>query len=253
MLRGEVAKGLDHDPNFHWRGDAVTRIENLSDIAFALALGMLVAGSGTPQTFDDLGRFLFSIMPVAAGFSVLLGLWHSHFTFFRRYGVADNHIICLNAALIFVVLYIAYPLRFAFDSFLAFILMQLGDGTMMETLGIKTFDMSGIIIAYYGLAYAVIQLLMMLMYVHALRKRELLALNSHEVSVTKREVFTHSFLMVFSIVVAALAYFTWLNGIAGCLFFITFLPYMIAKRIFPDVMKHEKTKLNDLQQSQNIL
>ena len=238
MIRGEIIKsqglGLDHDPNFNWRGQAVTRIENLSDIAFALALSMLVAGSGTPQTFQDLGRFLFSIIPVAAGFSVLLGIWHGHFTFFRRYGVADNRIIFINAALIFVVLYMAYPLRFAFDSLFAFIMMQFGNDQMMYKLGIMDFDTSGVIITYFATAYAVAHFLLALMYRHALKSKELLQLSDYEITVTKREIFIRYGLALLTAVVALVAYFTVLNGMAGGLLFLTFLPYMIANKIYPD-------------------
>ena len=233
MLRGEIAKGLDHDPNFHWRGEAVTRIENLSDIAFALGLSMLVSGSGTPQTFADLKGFLFSILPVAGGFLTLLGIWHGHFTFFRRYGVADNKVIFLNACLIFVVLYMAYPLRFAFDSLLAFILMQLGDDSMMNKLGVSKFYMSGIIIAYFGIAYAACHGLLAAMYAHAFKKRELLSLSPYEAAITKREVNARTALSLYALIIAAIAYFTPIHGIAGCLFFFTSALYAIVKRLTP--------------------
>ena len=99
MLRGAIGKPLDHDPNFRWRGEAVTRIENLSDIAFALALGMIISGSSVPQTFAELREFLFFLVPTAAAFAIILQIWMVHYTFFRRYGVADKRIIVLNAAL----------------------------------------------------------------------------------------------------------------------------------------------------------
>lgn len=241
MLRGELIKsdglGLDHDPNFRWRGQAVTRIENLSDIAFALSLSMLVAGSGTPQTFQDLGRFLFSILPVAAGFSVLLGIWHGHFTFFRRYGVANNRIIFINAALIFVVLYMAYPLRFAFDSLFAFVIMQFGNNQMMYELGIMDFDTSGVIITYFATAYAVAHFLLALMHSHALKNKTLLSLTNYEITITKREIFIRYGLALLAAAVALIAYFTILNGMAAGFLFFTFLPYALAKKFYPDEVK----------------
>lgn len=249
MLRGELVKdgikGLDHDPNFRWRGDAVTRIENLSDIAFALALSMLVAGSGTPQTFDDLGRFLFSFIPVAAAFTLLLGIWHAHYTFFRRYGVADNRIIALNAALIFVVLYMAYPLRFAFDSLFAFIFLQFGDDAMMLELGILNYEMSGIIIAYFNTAFAVSLLLLALMYRHALKRRALLALTDHEANITKRAILRLSLLCAIAGVTAALAYFSPLHGIAGLIVLIFGpVPRWIARKVYPDLPREAAPSAN---------
>ena len=112
MLRETIAQRLDHDPLFKWRGDHVTRIENLSDIVFALALGMLVSATSPPTNFSELGAHLLNIIPVAAGFGLLLNLWNAHFVYFRRYGLADGQTIFLNACLLLVVLFLAYPLRF---------------------------------------------------------------------------------------------------------------------------------------------
>jgi hypothetical protein len=57
-----------------------------------------------------------SIIPIAAGFAMLVSIWNDHFLFFRRYALADGVIITLNTALLLLILYIAYPLRFVFDS-----------------------------------------------------------------------------------------------------------------------------------------
>lgn len=219
MLRSAVGRGLDHDPNFHWRGEAVTRIENLSDIVFALAFGMLVSASSPPQTMADLSGFLISIVPVTAAFAVLIGIWNHHFTFFRRYGVADKPIIVLNAILLFVVLYLAYPLRFAFDSLFALVMGMAGNMSQIDRMEL-TFPDSGIVIAYFGVGFAIIHALFALMYRHVIKKRELLALSDYEFVITKRSVFTHWSTVVVALTAAVLAYFTPLNGVAG--FFIAF-------------------------------
>lgn len=116
-MRSEIAKHLDHDPHFEWRGQNVTRIENLSDIVFALALGMLLLTGAPPQTFSELVHFLISIIPVTASFVILVMIWNAHFVFFRRYALADNTIVLINSGLLLMVLFTAYPLRFIFDSF----------------------------------------------------------------------------------------------------------------------------------------
>jgi len=84
MIRDTITdfKGLDHDPDFRWRGKNVTRIENLSDIAFAVALGMLITGVDAPRNVAGLREFLIYTIPTLAGFAVLLGLWNGHYTFF---------------------------------------------------------------------------------------------------------------------------------------------------------------------------
>jgi uncharacterized membrane protein len=229
MIRGEIIKGLDHDPNFRWRGEAVTRIENLSDIVFALAFGMLISAASPPQTMADLSNFLFSIIPVTAAFAVLIGIWNHHFTFFRRYGVADKRIISLNAILLFVVLYLAYPLRFAFDSLFAMVTAMGGNMTQVNRMQL-TYPDSGIVLAYFGIGFAIIHALYALMHRHVIKKRALLALTDYEFLITKRSVFAHCGAVIISLFMASIAYFTELNGNAGFLMALLPIVHMIKNR-----------------------
>jgi len=214
MLREAATIHLDHDPHFSWRGQSVTRIENLSDIVFALALGMLVSSSAAPETFSDLQRFLFSIIPVTAGFGMLLMIWNSHFVFFRRFGLADGKIVFLNSCLLFAVLYIAYPLRFAFDGFFGFVLMMMGDSTYVVALQIG-YNESGVIMAYFSAGYAVFNALLSAMYAHALSKADALELSDLEKILTRKRMFTFGFTGVLAIAIGAVAWLTPLNGFAG--------------------------------------
>jgi len=204
MIRQELSRQLDHDPNFRWRGEAVTRIENLSDIVFALALGMLVSVSTPPHTYSELGPHLMSIVPVAACFAVLLVIWNAHFTFFRRYGVADGYIIFLNAVLLLFVLFIAYPLRFAFDSLFAWILAAFqGHWEYMTELGISSFRQAGFILAWFYGGLSFIYFLIHLMYKHALTKADILDLNMSELAMTRRSIWRYFCEMLICALVAA--------------------------------------------------
>lgn len=236
MLRGALQdfKGLDHDPDFHWRGTNVTRIENLSDIVFALALGMLISGVDAPRDVSGLRVFLINIVPTALGFIVLLALWHRHYTFFRRYGVADKTIIILNAVLIFVVLFMAYPLRFAFDSLFAFaISLFTGDLSRSAELGIMTYDISGEIIAYFALFFATAFAVFALMLGHVLKKADLLVLSPYELAVTRQLRLARAGQCLICLIVAGLAWFTVLNATAAAGFGLFFLAYLLAEKRHP--------------------
>ena len=233
MLREAIGKPLDHDPDFRWRGEAVTRIENLSDIAFALALGMIVAGGlEPPRSFGDMVRFLYFMVPAAAGFAVLLSIWTAHYTFFRRYGVADGRIIFLNAVLIFLVLGMAYPLRFTFDSLYAWIIgLTTGDFTRHVEIGVMDFETSGTIIAIFAAIYGVAFVLLALMYRHVLSRRDLLKLDARELARTKADHlrFWLSAGLAFSVML--LGGFTPLNGFAGFFLSFTGLCALVANRV----------------------
>ncbi|HEV8375938.1 MAG TPA: hypothetical protein VGR38_06840, partial [Candidatus Polarisedimenticolia bacterium] len=45
---------------------------------------------------------------------MLVWVWYWQYVFFRRYGLQDRITLALNAALLFVVLFYVYPLKFLF-------------------------------------------------------------------------------------------------------------------------------------------
>jgi len=184
MVRKSLVKSLDHDPNFRWRGQNVTRIENLSDIVFALAMGMIVLSSNVPKTFEELQAYLLTFIPAFLSFILLLQIWHTHFTFFRRFGVTDLRIILYNVILLFFVLYAAYPLKFAFESFFYFIYGYWDNWEKAAEMHIS-FERSGYILAYFCIGYAAINFSFWLMYRYALKKADILALTPSELIITK--------------------------------------------------------------------
>ncbi|MEL6664882.1 MAG: TMEM175 family protein [Pseudomonadota bacterium] len=216
-MRNEIAKHLDHDPNFEWRGQSVTRIENLSDIIFALALGMMLFGGAPPQTFSELVHFLVSIIPVTASFVILFMIWNSHFVFFRRYALADNTIVLINSALLLMVLFTAYPLRFIFDSFFWYMIgSATGDYTqLMETeMDIANSARS---MAFFGAGYAVIYTLMSFMYAHAVRKADVIGLSEKEILLTRQTVWIFRGEVAVAILLVIAALFTPLGPFSGFL------------------------------------
>lgn len=221
MIRGELSKngmkGLDHDPHFRWRGEAVTRIENLSDIVFALALGMLISTSEPLRTFDDLQGFLLTAAPVALGFLLLLQIWHGHFTFFRRYGVADRYIIFLNALLLFVVMYLAYPLRLMFDGLFSYFVGFYDGFARMETLKMN-YPRSGLVVGYFAIGYGLINLIFIGMYNHVIKKRDWLALSESELKLSRKTRARYIGAVVICSIVAALSMLTPLYSLGSLAF-----------------------------------
>lgn len=220
MIREAIGQQLDHDPNFRWRGEQVTRIENLSDIAFALALGMIISGTDVPRTFEDLQSFLFYLVPTAAAFGIMLQIWNIHFTFFRRYGVADRTIILLNAILIFVVLYLAYPLRFTFDALYAWVIGQIThDYSRAFEIGM-TGSNGAMTISFFVIGFGVCTALLALKHEHIILRRSQLSLNDYEFAATRatRAQLWFGTLVAFS--VAPVALLTQIGPMAAFLLFL---------------------------------
>ncbi|GGD18998.1 hypothetical protein GCM10011342_29630 [Aquisalinus flavus] len=225
MIRQAVADGLEareinHDPQFQWRGRNVTRIENLSDIVFALALGMLVSASIPPVSYGDLKDHMLNIVPVTAGFVILLMVWNMHFVFFRRYALGDNATIFLNAALLLLILFIAYPLRFIFDSLFSYILLLFGHPERIAAMDVTSFAVAGELMSIYALGNALIYMLFAVMYRHALKKADLIGLSETEVIYTRLSIAVFIMQVVISLGVALLALTPPVTVFASFLFFL---------------------------------
>ncbi len=216
MLRETLTRQLDNDPDFNWRGTSVTRIENLSDIVFAISLGFLVASTPGELSLTGLQAHLMNIVPVALAFSLLLSIWNSHFIYFRRYALADTYIVFLNSTLLLFILFIAYPLRFIFDSLFAWIIGSLTDDwSRMDVMGIYDYRQAGIIMGYFGAGFAIVQAILSRMYAHALRKADLLELDPKERIITQRSVWNANGEMLIGAMVGVLAAFTPAGAFAG--------------------------------------
>lgn len=225
----------DRDPRFRWRGTEVTRVENLSDIVFALSVGMLVSSTEVPRSFEEVQQFLVGIVPVTAGFVVWLSLWQYHFTFFRRYALIDRTVVLINAILLLLVLFVAYPLRFVFDSLFAWAVGAVtGDFTLMVELGLSGADpgRSGLIMGYFATGYALIAVLYAVLYIHALTHANRLELNRNERALTKRSIAKFVTLTIVASAVAWIATHTAISAFAGFFLFISNLTTIFWAMVF---------------------
>lgn len=90
---------------------STSRLEALTDSAFAFALTLLVIASGPPQSFDALAQALKTIPAFFASAALLLMFWHGHVQWSRRYGLDDAKSVILTCAFTLVVMVYVYPLR----------------------------------------------------------------------------------------------------------------------------------------------
>jgi len=120
----------------------------------------------------------------------LVWVWYIQYIFFRRYGLQDNVTIALNAALLFVVLFYVYPLKFLFtlviNQFTAGDLMvHRPDGSsrpMIEPGQVTS------LMLIYGAGFVAVFLLFALLFRHAWGKRKELQLSETEIFETGTSV-----------------------------------------------------------------
>jgi|SRR5689334_7521559 len=158
-----------------WRGHEVSRLEGFSDTVFAFALTLIVVSLEVPRTIHELMDVMRGFLPFACSFTLLIWIWHQHNLFFRRFGMQDALTVAFNAAILFVVLFYVYPLKFMFNTmFRGFGLLQIADPEL-------TAQSVRVVFVIYGLGFVVLFLLFASLYWHALRHRVSLQLTELEV------------------------------------------------------------------------
>jgi uncharacterized membrane protein len=179
-----AASGVGHTDGFRWRGGEISRLEGFSDAVFAFAVTLLVVSLEVPRTFSDLLVVMRGFFAFAICFAVLIGIWHEHFVFFRRYGFQDSATVWLNAALLFVVLFYVYPLKFLFTLVVNQLLLHVPPA---ESVRIEAAEARTLFVVYGAGVIAVFSMLALL-YAHALRRRGPLGLNKVEVFDTRASI-----------------------------------------------------------------
>ena len=159
---------------FRMRGAAMSRIDAFSDVVFGFALTLLVVSLEVPKDFSGLHEVVRGFVPFAICFVTLLTLWYSHYVFFRRYGLHDQFTILLNSALLFVVLFYVYPLKFLFTTLFGQIAHREAATQLATSWQVAE------LMVLYGLGFAAVHFLLAALYWNAWRHRESLGLNGLE-------------------------------------------------------------------------
>jgi Endosomal/lysosomal potassium channel TMEM175 len=232
VLRESFAgTGVGRREGFRWRGGEITRLEGFSDAVFAFAITLLVVSLEVPRTFHELAATMRGFLAFGVCFALLIVLWHEHYVFFRRYGLQDAATVWLNAALLFVMLFYVYPLKFVFRLVLSGLT---GAPTVVPLPGggvepvIEVAQMPTLFLIYGGGVIA-LYLLLALLYFHAYRLRRELALTPVEVFDTRASIVGHLLAAGVALVSVAVALLVppRLVGLAGYTYFL-FGPVMAA-------------------------
>src|SRR5262245_7193530 len=180
MLREKLAERHTAKPHeFRWRSREISRLEGLSDAVFGFAVTLLIVALEVPRTSAELLETMRGFISFALTFALLYSLWYRQFVFFRRYGLEDRTTAALNGALLFVVLFFVFPLKFLLGALVDRLLggsrmIRLPNGTLERI--IRPQDVTPML-TIYGLGFGTAFAIFALLHAHAWRFRDELELN----------------------------------------------------------------------------
>ncbi|HEV8444855.1 MAG TPA: TMEM175 family protein [Steroidobacteraceae bacterium] len=180
-LRGRLPHSPQIEKHFRWRGTHVSRMEGFTDAVFAFAVTLLVVALEVPRTYEGLINVIRVFPAFVICFVLLMTFWNGHFRYQRRYGLEDVFTRVMTMAILVLVLFSVYPLKFLFTVITAALLdLHLKDAPILTGV-----DQADSLFVLYGLGFAGIYALYAALYWHALRKRDQLGLNEIEVLMTR--------------------------------------------------------------------
>lgn len=190
-----IAHDIGNFGKFRWRSYEISRIEGLSDAVFAFAVTLLVVSLEVPKTFNELAETMHGFGAFLVSFLLLFFVWFNQYKFFRRYGLQDTTTIILNAALLFVVLFYVYPLKFLFTFLIDRFTGGHGETKLPNGNIVPMLENDGqlaSLMVIFNLGYIAVFGVFILLYWHAYRKRDQLELNELERFDTRESILESS-------------------------------------------------------------
>lgn len=178
---------------FRYRGEPSGRLESLSDAVFGFSLTLLVVSLEVPQTFSELRSLAAGFLPFGLCFLLFMHTWYLHHRFFRRYGLRDVPMIWLNSALLFLMMFFVYPLKFL-ASFLVRVIsggpMSVAgpDGVLVPVLSWSDATQSHLL---FSLGFVAVHATFLAMHARVFRVRRQLQLNELEMFDTRTSTREH--------------------------------------------------------------
>jgi len=166
---------------------------------------LLVVSLEVPRTFEELLLAMKGFIAFAICFATLISVWHRHYIYSRRYGLQTTYSIILNSALLFVVLFYVYPLKFLFT----LVVGQFSSGRTVPqeqlTRMISSQHQVPLLMVFYSLGVMAVFLLFTLLYRYAYTKRVDLELNEYETLSTRNHIIQNAGFAMVGLIVAVAA------------------------------------------------
>lgn len=180
-MRSKFQETKARHPMINYRGSEASRIDNLTDAVFGIAITLLIFNLENPNSFETLLQFTQTLPAFLISIAFIVLIWKEHLNFSRVYAFNDAWLLVINTFFIGLVIFYVYPLRF-----LTIFLTNFFFGSHVD-LGLSAAEIPDLMI-YYGSIATALYLLLFMFHLRAWRIREKLGLNDFEQWFTKRQL-----------------------------------------------------------------
>lgn len=172
-MRKQLLNKRSRDPYLNYRGESPSRLDNLTDAVFGIAVTLLIFNLSSPNSLDDLIIFTKTLPAFLISIGFLIIIWQDHVRFSEVFSVRGPWFVFLNSLFIALIIFYVYPLRF-----LTLFLTQLIFSTDLP-VNISPEEIPDLMI-YYGFVAFALYFILFWFYQLAIRKRARLELNAYE-------------------------------------------------------------------------
>ena len=108
-MRKEILRNARRDPRIRYRGQQASRIDNLTDAVFGIAITLLIFNLSNPNSFEELLTFTKTLPAFLISISFIVLIWNEHLEFSRIYTLDDTWLKVFNTGFIALVIFYVYP------------------------------------------------------------------------------------------------------------------------------------------------
>ncbi|HET6565527.1 MAG TPA: TMEM175 family protein [Xanthomonadales bacterium] len=176
-LSQEFVDSCPVENGFHMRGLEMTRLEVFVDAAFAFAVTMLVISfDSMPSSYEELVYAIKSIPAFIVAVAQLVWIWYTHNIWSRRFGLDTPYTVFISTALLIVVLIYVYPMRIMAGGMFSWF----SNGYLPSDFSGLTLQRLQDMFIFLSIGFIVLSLVFAQMYRYAIKLREPLRLDAHE-------------------------------------------------------------------------
>ncbi|MGD1847782.1 MAG: TMEM175 family protein [Salibacteraceae bacterium] len=177
-MRQNIKRQRQRDLRINYRGEDVTRLENLTDAVFGIGITLLIFNLANPNSFSELLAFTKTLPAFLVSIGFLMLVWWEHLRFSLIYRLEDLWLTVINIGFIALVIFYVYPLRFL-TLFLTNLLFDAGIDISIQSKEVPQ------LMIYYGFVAFGLYFNLFLFYRRALKLKKVLELNAFEIAYTQ--------------------------------------------------------------------